>query len=88
MKTQEKIIFTTDGEDSPTEFYVVEQTRIQGVTYLLVTDREEGDADAWILRDTSKDGDEEAVYEIVEDEEQLNAISAVFSQMLDDIDLE
>ncbi len=87
MKTTEKIRFMIAGEDEPAEFYVVEQTRIQGTAYLLVTDREDGDADAWILRDLSADGDEEAVYEVVEDEDQLEAISAVFAQMLDDIDL-
>ena len=87
MKTSEKIIFNIAGEDEPAEFYIVEQTRIQGASYLLVTDREDGDSDAWILKDISADGDDEAVYEMVEDEDQLQAVSAVFAQMLDDIDL-
>ena len=76
------------GEDEPADFYVLEQTRIGGFSYLLVTDREDGDSDAWILRDLSTDGDENALYEIVEDETQLRAVAAVFEQMLGDVDIE
>lgn len=76
------------GEDEPADFYVLEQTRIGGFSYLLVTDREDGDSDAWILRDLSTDGDEDALYEIVEDETQLRAVAAVFEQMLGDVDIE
>ena len=84
----EKIRFTMIGEDEPADFYVLEQTRIGGFSYLLVTDREDGDSDAWILRDLSTDGDENALYEIVEDETQLRAVAAVFEQMLGDVDIE
>ena len=84
----EKISFTIVGEGRPADFYVLEQTRIGGFSYLLVTDREEGDSDAWILRDLSADGEEEVVYEIVEDEEELQAVAGVFEQMLDDVEIE
>ena len=84
----EKISFTIIGEDKPADFYVLEQTRIGGCSYLLVTDREDGDSDAWILKDVSTDGDEEALYEIVEDEVTLRAVAEVFEQMLDDVDIE
>ena len=84
----DKISFTIVGEDKPADFYVLEQTRIGGFSYLLVTDQEEGNSDAWILRDRSADGEEEAVYEIVEDEEQLQAVAKVFEQMLDDVEIE
>ncbi len=84
----EKISFTIVGEDTPADFYVLEQTRIGGFSYLLVTDQEEGNSDAWILRDLSADGEEETVYEIVEDEEQLQAVAKVFEQMLDDVEIE
>ena len=84
----EKISFTIIGEDKPADFYVLEQTRIGGFSYLLVTDREDGDSDAWILKDVSTDGDEEALYEIVEDEVTLRAVAEVFEQMLEDVDIE
>ena len=64
----EKICFTVSGESEPTWFYVIEQTRIGGVSYLLVTDQESGDSEAWILKDLSSDGDADAIYEFVEDE--------------------
>lgn len=80
------ITFDPDG-NGLVDFYVLEQTRLGGVDYLLVTDTEEGDGDAYILKDTSKEGDPEAVYEFVEDEEELNAVAPVFESMLDDIEL-
>ena len=47
----EKIKFQT--EDGITEFYVEEQTTIAGVTYLLVSDSAEDEANAYILKDVS-----------------------------------
>lgn len=82
----EKITFRPDGEE-PVEFYVLEQTRIGGYNYILVTDCEEGDGDALILKDTSKDGEEESVFTIVSDDDELNAVAGVFENMLDDVDL-
>ncbi len=82
----EKIQFCPEGGE-PIEFFVLEQTRIGGVNYLLVTDTEEEDGDAYIMKDSSKDGEEEAIYTFVEDDEELNAVAGVFSNMLDDIDL-
>ena len=64
----EKITFTPQ-EGGAVEFYVLEQTMIGGVNYLLVTDSGEGDGDALILRDISAPEDVEAVYEIVENDE-------------------
>lgn len=83
----EKIKFTfADGEEAA-EFFVLEQTRIAGVDYILVTDSEEDDGEALILKDLSVDGEEDAVYEIVEDDEELIAVSKVFQEMLEDVDI-
>lgn len=82
----EKIVFTAQGEEA-VEFYVLEQTRLGGINYILVTDSEEGDAEALILRDISTDGETEAIYEIVTEDEELNAVAAVFENMLDDVKL-
>lgn len=82
----EKITFTPeDGE--AVEFYVLEQTMIGGVNYLLVTDSEEDDGEALILCDISAPEEPEAVYEIVEDDGKLNAVAAVFEKMMEDIDI-
>lgn len=82
----EKVVFKPEGED-PVEFYVLEQTRIGGIDYILVTDTEEDDGEALILRDMSKPGETEAVYDIVTEDEELNAVAAVFENMLEDIEL-
>lgn len=82
----EKITFTPEEGDS-VEFYILEQTMIGGTNYLLVTDSEGEDGEALILRDVSAPEDPEAVYEIVEDDETLNAVAAVFEKIMDDIDI-
>lgn len=86
----EKIKFIPDNGDEAVEFYVLEQTRIGGVDYLLVTDcaDETEDAEAYILKDLSSAQDEQAVYEFVEDEEELETVSALFADLLEDTDLE
>lgn len=86
MSKLEKITFRPEGEES-VEFYVLEQTRIGGHNYILVTDVEEGDGDALILKDMSQDGEEESIYDVVSDDEELEAVSGVFADMLEDIDL-
>lgn len=85
----EKITFTPDGADGEAvDFYVLEQTRIGGVNYILVTEEEEGDGEALILKDLSADGEAESIYAIVEGEKELAAIADVFSDMMDDVTLE
>ena len=82
----EKILFAFD-EDESVEFFVLEQTRISGSSYLLVTDSEEDDAECLILRDVSEPSDQESIYEIVEDETELHAVSKVFEELLEDVDI-
>lgn len=84
----EKISFVPDTEEEAVEFYVLEETRIGGVDYILVTDSEEGDAECLILKDLSKPGDAEGIYAVVEDENELDSVFGVFEQMLEDIDIE
>lgn len=81
-----KVIFNPEGAD-PVEFFVLEQTRIGGFNYILVTDFEEGDGEALILKDLSTDGEEESKYIIVSDDNELAAVAAVFEDMLDDVEL-
>lgn len=81
----EKIVFEPE-EGSPVEFYVLEETKLGGVTYILVTEEEQGDGDAWILKDISSPEEEEAVYEMVEDDVELDAVGAVFESMMEDVE--
>jgi hypothetical protein len=85
----DKISFCpVDGEEA-VGFFVVEETRIGGVSYLLVTESEQDDAEAYILKDLSEDGDPDAKYAFVEDDDELEAVSKVFAELLEgDVDLE
>ena len=85
-KETKVVNFTTDdGEEIP--FFVVEETKIAGENYLLVTDSEDDEADAYILREVSENT-EESFYEMLEDDEKINAISKVFAELLDDVEFE
>ncbi len=81
----EKVEFKI-SETETAEFYVLEQTRIGGTDYILVTDMEEGDGDALILKDLSKPEEENGLYEIVSDDNELDAVAAVFEKLMDDIE--
>ena len=82
----EKLTF--QGEQGETlELYVLEQTRVNGTNYLLAADSEEGDANCVILKDLSADKEQESVCEIVEDEQEAEAVLKVFEQLLDDVDI-
>lgn len=83
----EKIVFRDPESQDELEVYVLEQTCINGTTYLLVTEEEEEDSVAYILKEILTENDE-AVYAMVEDDVELNAISKVFTEMLDDVDIE
>jgi len=85
MARLEKITFQAD-ENEVVEFYVLEQTMIGGVNYILVTDTEEGDGDALILKDMSGDGEEESIFSIVSDEDELSAVTGIFQNMMDDVE--
>ena len=83
----EKIKFMSE-EMQETDFYVLEQTKVNGVSYILVTDSEEDDAECLILKDTSAQDDKESVYEIVEDATELGAVLKIFEELLEDIEIE
>ena len=83
----EKLTFQgKDGEQA--EFYVLEQTRVNGVNYLLVADSEEDDGECLILKDMASEEEQESLYEIVENEQELSAVLTVFEQLLDDVEIE
>ena len=87
MKEDEKIVLTAeDGE--PAEFYVLEETRIGGVSYLLVTDAtdDEEEAECFILKDRSKPEDAEASYEFLEDGDEQEALWRVFAELMEGAD--
>jgi hypothetical protein len=79
---------TLMSEDDKIELFILEETRISGVNYILASESEDDDeAEVYILKDTSKDSEEDAIYEFVEDDDELNAVAKVFSELLDDVDI-
>ena len=79
-----KIIFKNEqGENE--EFTVLLETKVNNIKYILV--EKEDEEIAYILKDTSDDSSEEAVYEVVLDEDEVGYIGKIFSELLEDVDL-
>ncbi len=84
----EKIIFEADDGDD-IEFYVLEQTMLAGVNYLLVTDDlEDDEAGFMILKETKEDEEGLVAYDVVEDDSELKSVIGIFNELVDDFDLE
>ena len=84
----EKIRFTFGDGSGEEEFFVLEETKINESAYILVTDSLEGDAECLILRENAGSRNGDSVYEIVEDETELLAVSKVFEELLEDVNIE
>lgn len=86
----EKLEFATSDNDFQ-EFYVIEETILNNITYLLVSEKDpdSDDVDAFILKEISEQNGD-VMYDLVEDERELAALSGVFNELLseDDIILE
>ncbi|MCD8069678.1 MAG: DUF1292 domain-containing protein [Lachnospiraceae bacterium] len=82
----EKITLTPQGGET-IELYVLEQTRLGGVNYLLTTDEETEDGEAYILKEVSRDG-QDISYEFVEDDAELDAMGTVFASLLEDEEID
>lgn len=76
---------TDDGEKVP--LFVLEQTKVVGTNYLLVADSVEDEAEAFIMKEIVED-EGQSVYEMVSDDHELLAVSKVFEELLDDVDIE
>ena len=80
----EKIRFILDDGSEGDELFVVEETMLNGVTYLLVSDTEKGEGNAWILKDVSEAESETAAYEEVEDDTEWQVVADIFQKMMED----
>lgn len=76
---------TEDGEK--VLLYVLEQTMLNGVNYLLVAESEEDEAEAYIMKEITGD-ENQTVYEMVDDDTELEALSKVFAELLEDVEIE
>ena len=88
-KTRENMITMVTDSGESVDFYVLEETRINARSYLLVTDAPEGeDGECYIFKDMSVQQDAEAVYVFVEDDSELDALMKVFEELLSDADVD
>lgn len=89
MDKIESVTFITDNGER-VEFFVLEQTMINGTNYILVTDDiEDEEAYVYIMKENTGDvKDGLNAYEIVEDEDELLSVSKIFEQLMDDIDIQ
>lgn len=83
----EKVKFCNPQTQEEIELYVVEETQLNGVKYLFVTEEEDGDSDAYILKEIESK-EQDIVYEMVDDDAELAAIGKVFSELIEDADIE
>lgn len=88
-------IVDEDGNES--DLYVMAQTRIGGINYFLVSEEEineeetddEEVIDVFVIKEILDSADEETVgYEMVEDPKEVEIVTKVFEEMLDDVDFE
>ena len=80
----EKITFTDSETNETVEFAVEEETQLNRVKYVLVSEGdEEGDSEAYILKEI-KTEDDEIFYQMVEDEVEFLALAKIFSELTDE----
>ena len=63
----DKIIFTDPENQEELELYLLEQTCINGTTYLLAAEEEEEDSVAYILKEVQTE-DEDVIYAMMLDD--------------------
>ena len=80
MKQGEQMVFTNDlGEEEV--FYVQAATVLGGVHYILVTETEDLAGDAYIMKQ-SEETEEEITFDMVDDEDELDALADVFEELI------
>ena len=86
-----KIKFTDMETKEEIEFDVIEETRINNTNYLLVTESDAATEDeeetAYIIKDISEEMETEARYIIVEDDNEVEYVSKIFEELLEDVEL-
>ena len=94
---QDRLMFIPEDGEEPVEFYIVEETKLAGNQYVLVTDTPDGDGEALILRarleaaaqgGDGADDHDQSMYEIVEDEQELSAVLLMMRDALEELGIE
>lgn len=83
-------IYLPDEDGNQIKLFVLEETQLSGIKYLLVCDSEDEneDANASILKEITTEGDD-IVYEFVEDDVEFDAVAKLFEELVgDDADID
>ena len=87
MENNRISFLSEDGENI--EFSIIEETKINGISYILVTDSfEDENGECYIMKDISNREAKDAEYIFVEDEEELNSAFEIFEKMMNDDDID
>lgn len=84
----EKVKFVFRDGSGEDEFFVLEETKINGAAPPPPPHSEDDDGECLILKEVEEESQPESVYEIVEDETELAAVSKVFEELLEDVSIE
>ena len=84
-----------DGSE-PVVFYIIDQVTVQGIDYLMVSDvslaegdeEEAEDGTILILKDMADKKSGDSLYEIVDDDTELGAVSTLFKDTLDELGID
>ena len=79
----------TQEDGSVIDYFVLAEAKVGQYSYLLCTEEEEGDAEAFVLRAAPGDEeDEQILYETVTDEKELGAAVEALEKQLEDVEIE
>ena len=70
----EKVKFAFADGNGEDEFFILEETKINGSAYILVAESEDDDAECLILKDVRDEESGESVYEIVDLRRKLHCM--------------
>ena len=86
METNKITITDENGENI--DLYVLEETKLNGMYYILATDAEDDeDGECYILKDVSKAEDTEAIFNFVEDDAELEYMTKIFVELMEGEDI-
>ena len=68
--------------------FIIGEAKWLGSSYILLSDKEKGDGDAWILKDVSKEDDSEAVYVEITDPNEWDNVAPIFRELLEEKDID
>ena len=81
----------TQEDGSGIDYYVLAEAKVGQYSYLLCTEEEEGDAEAFVLRAEitgDEEAEEEILYESVTDDKELRTAIEALEKQLEDVKIE